>query len=48
MSEKRASLEVIAPSVDEAIARGLADLGLTQDAVEVEVLDSGSRVLLVV
>lgn len=43
MSEKRASLEVIAPSVDEAIARGLADLGLTQDAVEVEVLDSGSR-----
>jgi spoIIIJ-associated protein len=43
MSDRRASLEVIAPSVEEAIAKGLADLGLTEDAVEVEVLDTGSR-----
>lgn len=43
MSEKRASLEVIAPSVEEAVAKGLADLGLAEDAVEVEVLDPGSR-----
>lgn len=43
MSEKRASLEVIAPSVEEAVAKGLADLGLSEDAVEVEVLDAGSR-----
>jgi len=43
MSEKRASLEVIAPSVDEAIASGLADLGLPREAVEVEVLDEGAR-----
>jgi len=43
MSENRTSLEVIAPSVEEAIAKGLADLGLTEDFVDVEVLDSGSK-----
>jgi len=43
MSEKRASLEVIAPSVEEAIRKGLDDLGLPEEAVEVEVLDTGSR-----
>ena len=43
MSEKRTSLEIIAPSVEEAVARGLADLGLPEDAVDVEVLDEGAR-----
>ncbi len=43
MKEKRATLEIIAPTVEEAIAKGLADLGLPEDAVEVEVLDQGSR-----
>lgn len=43
MTERRASIEVIAPSVEEAVAKGLADLGLSVDAVEVEVLDSGSK-----
>lgn len=43
MKEKRATLEVIAPSVEEAIEKGLADLGLPEEAVEVEVLDQGSR-----
>ena len=43
MSEKRANLEDIAPTVEEAVAKGLADLGLPMDAVEVEVLDQGSR-----
>lgn len=43
MSDTRASLEVIAPSVEEAIEKGLEDLGLPREAVEVEVLDSGSR-----
>ncbi|OGO36815.1 MAG: hypothetical protein A2W35_01945 [Chloroflexi bacterium RBG_16_57_11] len=43
MSDNRTSLEVIAPSVEEAIAKGLADLGLTEDVVDVEVLDSGSK-----
>jgi spoIIIJ-associated protein len=42
MSE-RATLEIIAPTVDEAVSRGLAELGLPREAVDVEVLDSGSR-----
>jgi spoIIIJ-associated protein len=40
---ERTTLEKIAPSVDEAVAEGLAELGLTEEAVEVEVLDNGSR-----
>jgi len=43
---ERTTLEVIAPTVEEAIAQGLADLGLPQDAVDVEILDPGSRGLL--
>lgn len=43
MSDKRASLEIIALSVEEAIAKGLGELGLPEEAVEVEVLDEGSR-----
>lgn len=43
MTERRASIEVIAPSVEEAIAKGLQDLGLGPEAVEVEVLDAGSK-----
>jgi spoIIIJ-associated protein len=43
MKEKRATLEVIAPSVEEAVEKGLSDLGLPEEAVEVEVLDQGSR-----
>lgn len=43
MSDNRATLEIIAPSVEEAIAKGLADLGLTDEDVQVEVLDEGSR-----
>ena len=39
----RTSLEIIAPSVDEAIAKGLSDLGLNRDQVEVEILDTGTR-----
>jgi len=43
---ERTTLEKIAPSVDEAVAEGLVELGLPADMVEVEVLDSGSRGLL--
>lgn len=39
----RTTLEIIAPTVEEALAQGLAQLGLTADAVSVEVLDSGSK-----
>lgn len=40
---ERATLEIIAPTVEEAIQQGLDQLGLTADAVSVEVLDSGSK-----
>ncbi len=40
---ERTTLEKIAPSVEEAIAEGLAELGLTAEAVDVEILDGGSR-----
>jgi spoIIIJ-associated protein len=43
MRDKRATLEVIAPTVEEAVAKGLSDLGLPEEAVEIEVLDQGSR-----
>ena len=42
MSE-RTTLEIIAPTVEEALMQGLSQLGLTADAVSVEVLDSGSK-----
>jgi len=37
------TLEIIAPTVEEALSQGLTQLGLTADAVSVEVLDSGSK-----
>ncbi len=43
MSEENTNLEIIAPTVEEALERGLAELGLTEDAVHVEVLDTGSK-----
>lgn len=36
-------LEMIAPTIEEAIGLGLDQLGLSRDEVEVEVLDSGSK-----
>ena len=42
MNEKT-TLEIIAPTVEEAIAQGLAELGLSADAVSVEVLDAGTK-----
>lgn len=43
MPARRTSLEVIAPSVEEAVARGAAELGLSADDFEVEVLDEGGK-----
>jgi len=40
---QRTTLEIIAPTVEEALAQGLAQLGLTADAVSVEVLDAGNK-----
>src|SRR5512147_1100821 len=41
--EQKTTLEIIAPTVEEAIAQGLAQLGLTADAVSIEVLDAGNK-----
>jgi len=43
MSQEKTTLEVIAPTVEDAIQKGLAQFNLPQDAVEVEVLDAGSK-----
>lgn len=43
MSEKRTSLEIIAPTVEEAVENGLEELGLPESAVDIEVLDSGNK-----
>ena len=40
---ERTTLEIIAPTVEEALAQGLSQLGLTADAVTMDVLDSGSK-----
>ena len=39
----RTTLEIIAPTVEEALAQGLAQLGLPATAVSVEVLDTGNK-----
>jgi len=39
----RTTLEIIAPTVEEALAQGLSQLGLTADAVTMEVLDAGNK-----
>ena len=40
---KRTTLEVIAPSVEEAIVRGVEQLGVPREQLEVDILDEGSR-----
>ncbi len=40
---ERTTLEIIAPSVDEAVARGLEQLGVPKEMVDVDVLDEGTR-----
>jgi len=41
MNDKKTTLEVIAPDMDEAVEKGLDQLGLPRDAVKIEVLDDG-------
>jgi spoIIIJ-associated protein len=43
MNNNRATLEVIAQTVEEAIEKGLADLGLSRDKVDVDILDEGGQ-----
>jgi len=42
MTEKT-TLEVIAPTVDEALKKGLLELGLREDDVTIEILDPGTK-----
>lgn len=46
MNNNRATLEVISQTVDEAIEKGLTDLGLPREAVEITVLDEGGSGIL--
>lgn len=41
MNDQKTTLEIIAPSVEEAVEKGLDQLGLPKDAINVEVLDEG-------
>jgi len=43
---KNGSIEISAPTVEDAVVKGLAQLGLPRDDVDVEVVDQGSKGLL--
>lgn len=43
MEEQRTSLEIIAPTIEEAVEKGLEELRLAKEEVIIEVLDEGSR-----
>jgi spoIIIJ-associated protein len=43
MNDKRTQIEIIAPTVEEAIQKGLTDLGISQKYVDIEVLDEGGK-----
>ncbi len=43
MSENRTTIEIIAPSIEEAIDDGLAKLGLSEENVEIDILDEGTK-----
>jgi spoIIIJ-associated protein len=41
--ETRATLEIIAPTVEEAVEKGLAELSLKREDVDIEILDEGKQ-----
>jgi spoIIIJ-associated protein len=43
MDDQRLTVEVTAPSIEEAVARGAAELGVPPDSVDVQVLDEGGK-----
>lgn len=46
MNEKKTTLEIIDSSVDAAVEKGLEQLGLSRDDVDIEVLDAGRKGIL--
>ncbi len=46
MPQEKTTLEMIAQTTEEAIANGLKQLGISEDMVDIEILDAGSRGLL--
>ncbi len=43
MDDQRLTVEVTAPSIEEAVARGAAELGVAPEAVDIQVLDEGGK-----
>ncbi len=43
MGIEKTTIEIIAPNIEEAISRGVEELGVSKDDVLIEVLDEGSR-----
>lgn len=43
MADERMKLEMMAPTVEEAIEKGLNELGLSEDDVDIEILDEGKK-----
>jgi spoIIIJ-associated protein len=43
MNANRTNLEIIAPSIEEAIEEGLSKLGVPEEDVEIEILDEGTK-----
>lgn len=43
MTDERMKLEMMAPTVEEAIEKGLNELGLSEDDVDIEILDEGKK-----
>jgi spoIIIJ-associated protein len=43
MSQPKPSLEIIAPSIEEAIAQGAEELGIPKENLTIEILDEGTK-----
>jgi spoIIIJ-associated protein len=43
MTEQRPTIEKIAPTIEEAIEKGLEELGVSQEAVDIKILDEGNK-----
>ena len=41
--DEKTTLEIIAPSIEEAVEKGLQQLGLSKESVDIEILDSGGK-----